>query len=116
MAGVLSELQLPDKLYFKIGEVSEILEVKPYVLRYWETEFKEIKPNRRKSQRLYDKSTIRLLNKIKYMLHNQNLTIAGAKKILKDEKSGESFQSTTHTDKALLREILNELKSMKEDL
>lgn len=116
MAGVLSELQLPDKLYFKIGEVSKILGVRPYVLRYWETEFKEVKPIRRKSQRLYDKDTIRLLSKIKHMLRDRNLTIAGAKKILKDEKSGESFPSTARTDRALLREILNELKSMKENL
>ncbi len=114
MSGIPSDLSLSDKLYFKIGEVSEIIGVKPYVLRYWETEFKEIKPVRRKSQRLYNKDTIYLFHKIKYLLHDQKFTIAGVQKRLRDERSGNIFP--LHSDKSLLRKTLNELKSLRQDL
>ena len=116
MSEMITGLSLPDKLYFKIGEVSEIIGVKPYVLRYWETEFREITPIRRKSQRLYDKDTILLFKKISDLLYNQKFTIAGVQKRLRDEKSGSADLVPLHTDKTLLREILDELKSLKEDL
>ncbi len=116
MSEMTTGLSLPDKLYFKIGEVSEIIGVKPYVLRYWETEFREITPIRRKSQRLYDKDTILLFKKISDLLYNQKFTIAGVQKRLRDEKSGSAELVPLHTDKTLLREILNELQSLKEDL
>lgn len=116
MSETTAGLSLPDKLYFKIGEVSEIIGVKPYVLRYWETEFTEITPIRRKSQRLYDKDTILLFKKISDLLYNQKFTIAGVQKRLKDEKSGSADLVPLRTDKTLLREILNELKSLKEDI
>lgn len=116
MSEMITGLSLPDKLYFKIGEVSEIIGVKPYVLRYWETEFREITPIRRKSQRLYDKDTILLFKKISDLLYNQKFTIAGVQKRLRDEKSGSADLVPLHTDKTLLREILDELKSLKEDI
>lgn len=116
MSEMTTGLSLPDKLYFKIGEVSEIIGVKPYVLRYWETEFREITPIRRKSQRLYDKDTILLFKKISDLLYNQKFTIAGVQKRLRDEKSGSADLVPLHTDKTLLREILDELKSLKEDI
>ncbi len=104
------ELQLPDKIYFRIGEVSEYTGVKPYVLRYWESEFEEIKPIRRKSQRLYDRETIYTIFKIKHMLYEENFTIAGAKKKLKEERKGK----TTKTEKEqFLDELLQELKSLR---
>ena len=78
------DIKLPDKIYFRIGEVSEYTDIKPYVLRYWESEFGEIEPIRRKSQRLYDRDTIYTIIKIKNMLYEQNYTIAGAKKKLKE--------------------------------
>ncbi|MCY3986276.1 MAG: MerR family transcriptional regulator [Candidatus Dadabacteria bacterium] len=116
MLGKLSDLSLPDKLYFKIGETSKIIGVKPYVLRYWETEFKQVRPVRRKSQRLYDKDTIHLFLKIKHMLHNQKFTIEGVRKILNDERDGNENLLPLYSDKSLLREILNELKSLRQDL
>lgn len=76
---------LPDKLYFRIGEVSDIVGVKPYVLRYWETEFTDIKPTKSKSgQRLYRKKDVELLLKIKELLYTERFTINGAKQRLKD--------------------------------
>jgi DNA-binding transcriptional MerR regulator len=75
---------IPDKLYFKIGEVSKIAGVEPYILRYWESEFKLVKPYRTKSnQRLYRKKDVESILKIKTMLYEQKYTIAGAKKKLK---------------------------------
>lgn len=103
-------VKLPDKLYFRIGEVSEFTGVKPYVLRYWESEFEEIQPIRRKSQRLYDRETIHLIMRIKHMLYEQNFTIAGAKKMLRDELSAKGSRSK---ETQILEEILNELKSLR---
>lgn len=79
---------LPDKLYFKIGEVSEIIGVEPYVLRYWETEFPALKPSKSRSQqRMYRRRDVELLIEIKRLLYNEMYTIAGAKKQL--SKNGE---------------------------
>ena len=79
---------IPDKLYFKIGEVAKLADVPPHVLRYWESEFKEIKPKRANSkQRLYKRDDVELILKIKALLHVQGYTIAGAKKILLSGKT-----------------------------
>ncbi|MBX3028011.1 MerR family transcriptional regulator [bacterium] len=75
---------LPDKLYFKIGEVAKIVGVKPYVLRYWETEFSMIRPGKTRSQhRLYRRRDVEALLEIKRLLHNERYTIEGAKRRLK---------------------------------
>jgi len=106
-----ADIRLPDKIYFRIGEVSEFTGIKSYVLRYWESEFDDIKPIRRKSQRLYDRETIHTILKIKYMLYDQNFTIAGAKKKLKDDLG--KRRSTVKVND-LLHDILGDLKSIKE--
>ncbi len=105
-----AEISLPDKIYFRIGEVSEFTGIKPYVLRYWESEFADIKPIRRKSQRLYDRETIHLILKIKNMLYEQNFTITGAKKKLKEQDNQKRVKTKVNV---LLHEILSELKSIK---
>ena len=75
---------LPDKLYFKIGEVARIVGVKPYVLRYWETEFPMIRPGKTRSKhRLYRRRDVEALLEIKRLLHNERYTIEGAKRRLK---------------------------------
>lgn len=77
--------EIPDKLYFKIGEVCKITGIEPYILRYWESEFKLIKPFRTKSnQRLYRRKDVEAVLKIRIMLYEQKFTIAGAKKKLKE--------------------------------
>lgn len=108
-----AEVSLPDKIYFRIGEVSDFTGIKPYVLRYWESEFEEIAPIRRKSQRLYDREAIHTIIKIKNMLYDQNFTIAGAKKKLKEEASQKRVSTKVNV---LLHEILGELKSIKQNL
>jgi DNA-binding transcriptional MerR regulator len=76
--------ELPDKLYFKIGEVAKIVGVKPYVLRYWETEFPAIRPGKTRSKhRLYRRRDVEALLEIKRLLHNERYTIEGAKRRLK---------------------------------
>lgn len=76
---------IPDKLYFKIGEVAKIVGVKPYVLRYWETEFPELAPGKSKSkQRLYRRKEVELILKVCDLLHERRFTIEGARQQLKD--------------------------------
>jgi len=77
--------QIPDKKYFRIGEVSKIVGVDTHVLRYWETEFPRIRPRRAKSkQRLYRKQDVECLLLVKDLLHEQGYTISGARKVLKE--------------------------------
>ncbi len=79
--------RLPDKLYFKIGEVGRIVGVKPYVLRYWETEFNLLKPGKAPSRhRLYKKKDVELLLGIKRLLYSEGYTIEGARKRLREGK------------------------------
>ncbi|MBI4965197.1 MAG: MerR family transcriptional regulator [Desulfomonile tiedjei] len=86
-------IAIPEKQYFKIGEVSEILDVEPYVLRYWESEFKILKPTRtRARQRLYHKKDLELLMEIKHLLYDEKFTIAGAKKRLQEMKKQSSAE------------------------
>ncbi len=77
---------IPDKAYFRIGEVARILGVKPYVLRYWESEFKAIRPQKSRSQqRLYRRRDVELLLRIKRLLYEERFTIAGARRRLREE-------------------------------
>jgi DNA-binding transcriptional MerR regulator len=79
---------LGDKLYFKIGEVARIVGVKPYVLRYWETEFSILRPGKTRSKhRLYRRRDVDLLLRIKDLLHTRRFTIEGARKKLREEQT-----------------------------
>lgn len=110
---------IPNKLYFKIGEVSSIAEVEPYVLRYWESEFKAIKPSRTQSkQRIYRKKDVELILEIKKMLYEEKLTIAGARKKLREFNSKDKkqlrFDFNKKDQQKILREIKNELMAIRE--
>ena len=116
---------IPDRLYYKIGEVSEIVGVKPHVLRYWETEFTSIKPIKKDSkQRLYRKRDLKLLLIIKKLLYEDMYTIAGARKILKKLKEKEAetkerqlyFNFYQENYKAQLRGMKKELLEIKKIL
>jgi DNA-binding transcriptional MerR regulator len=75
-----------DKLYFKIGEVAEIVGVPAYVLRYWESEFAAIKPQKsRAQQRVYRRRDVVTLLKVKHLLYDKKFTIAGARQMLRDD-------------------------------
>jgi DNA-binding transcriptional MerR regulator len=77
---------IPDKLYFKIGEVSDLLGVEPYVLRYWETEFSVLSPKKSGTgHRLYRRKDVELLLRIKHLLYEKRYTIEGARQSLQAE-------------------------------
>lgn len=77
-------VQLPDKLYFRIGEVARIVGVQAHVLRYWETEFRSVRPTKsRRGQRVYSRRDVETLLKVKELLYGHGYTIAGAKRRLR---------------------------------
>src|SRR5205085_910059 len=81
--------EIPDKLYFKIGEVSELLGVEPYVLRYWESEFSLLSPKKSGTgHRLYRRKDVELLLRIKHLLYEKRFTIEGARQLLHAEIRG----------------------------
>lgn len=101
---------IPDKLYFKIGEVSDIAEVPAYVLRFWESEFKRISPKRTASgQRLYRRRDVELILKIKDLLYNKKFTIQGAKRHLVGKHDDPQPDATG----SILDEIRVELQQIK---
>jgi len=106
---------IPDKLYFKIGEVAKLAEVPTHVLRYWETEFAGIKPKRANSkQRLYRKSDVELILRIKVLLHEQGYTIAGARKFI---DGGQELERTVESSKLLPPEkVVSKLTAIKHEL
>jgi DNA-binding transcriptional MerR regulator len=81
----VTEFQLPDKLFFKIGDVATIVGVKPHVLRYWETEFPALRPMKtRGAHRVYRRKDVELAMLVKQMLQDEGLTIVGAKRRLRE--------------------------------
>jgi len=85
------ERKIPNKLFFKIGEVCEITDTQPYVLRYWESEFPALAPAKNSSgQRIYRRRDIETVLRIKQLLYDEGFTIAGAKKRLEAEMSARS--------------------------
>ena len=100
--------QLPDKLYFRIGEVAGIVGVEPHVLRYWETEFRSIRPEKsRKGQRVYSRRDVDTLLKVKELLYGHRYTIAGAKRKLR----GDGLEPIDDSDP-----MLAEIRTMRDGL
>ena len=89
--------EIPDKLYFRIGEVSRLAGIKPYVLRFWETEFSSLGPKKSgKGHRLYRRKDVELVLEIKRLLYDKRYTIEGARKFLESrprEAGGKSSES-----------------------
>jgi DNA-binding transcriptional MerR regulator len=80
---------IPDKLFFRIGEVSELTGVEAYVLRYWESEFKALSPRKSESgQRMFRKKDVELLLRIKHLLYDRKFTIEGARMALLENTAG----------------------------
>lgn len=81
----MAQTELPDKLFFKIGEVAQLVGVKPHVLRYWESEFPNLRPLKtRGSHRMYRRRDVELAVVLRRLLHEERLTVAGAKKRLRE--------------------------------
>ena len=102
-------MQIPEeKKFFRIGEVSRIIGVEPYVLRYWESEFPQIRPVRADTnQRTYQKKDLELILEIKRLLYEEKLTIEGARQRLKHKK-----ERTTVADVGLIEEVKTDLKDI----
>lgn len=82
-APALTQQEIPNKLYFRIGDVSKLAGVKPYVLRYWETEFPAIAPKKSGTgQRLYRRKDVEVILEIKHLLYEKRFTIEGARKAI----------------------------------
>jgi len=85
--------EIPDKLYFRIGEVARLCEVPAYVLRFWESEFPQLKPNKGGTgQRLYRRRDVEMALRVKTLLYDEGYTIAGALQVLKSEQRGNAPQ------------------------
>ncbi|MDD5100035.1 MAG: MerR family transcriptional regulator [Syntrophales bacterium] len=108
-------VSIPDKSYFRIGEVSRLLGVQSYVIRYWETEFKTVKPIRTRSdQRLYRHKDVEELLMIRKLLYEENFTINGARKQLHKLRGEEPTASGRERRDALLDEIEQGLRWIRE--
>jgi DNA-binding transcriptional MerR regulator len=105
---------MTDKEFFSIKEVAAMLELKPYILRYWEKEFAILKPKRnRVGRRYYSKKDIEIVKLIKNILYEQGFTIAGAKKKLVTLSEGpEQLSLPLRNKNKILREIKTELKKI----
>jgi DNA-binding transcriptional MerR regulator len=109
--------QLPDRLYFRIGEVAALVGVKPYVLRYWEREFRIVKPAKTRSQhRLYRRRDVEALQQIKRLLHEERFTIEGARKHLKRLRQRAREQGRVRNGSRAYRSLLLRVKAEIESL
>lgn len=110
-------VEIPDKLYYKIGEVAELLDLRTHVLRYWETEFPVLKPVKsRANQRLYRRQDVETALLIKDLLYRQGFTIAGARQQLKAAAQGELSFVGHLSPRDLLKEIEADLKTIRRRL
>ena len=114
-----------ERLYYRIGEVSRVTGLKPHVLRYWESEFKVIKPYKAGSlQRLYRRKDLDLILKIKKLLYEDGFTIAGAKRRIRDLEKAENRQmklrlvekKSDEMDQEVLATIREELREIRKML
>ena len=100
---------IPNKRYFTIGEVSDLCQVKPHVLRYWEQEFPQLKPvKRRGNRRYYQRHDVILIRQIRSLLYDQGYTIGGARLQL----SGETAKEDTSQSQQIVRQVRQELEEV----
>src|SRR5256712_10442347 len=108
----VTAVDVPDKLYFKIGEVARLLDVKPYVLRYWESEFSVLRPGKTRSRhRLYRRKDVETLLEIRRLLYAERYTIAGAKRRLRNS-SRTAGAASARTDAGKLAHVRDELRDL----
>jgi len=104
---------IPGKRYFTIGEVSELCLVKPHVLRYWEQEFPQLKPvKRRGNRRYYQRQDVLLIRQIRSLLYDQGFTIGGARQQLESDDAPSEAAASTDQYKDVLRQMISELEEV----
>lgn len=105
------ESRQPSKLFYRIGEISRITGLEPHVLRYWETEFPHLRPEKRKSgQRLYTRTDLDNILHVKQLLYRDGFTITGAKRKIRG-RSGRDVDEVIESAKREIRELLDLLNS-----
>lgn len=105
--------RIPEKQYFRIGEVAEVADVEPYVLRFWETEFPSLKPQKtRSNRRLYSRDDVELVLRIRDLLYEECYTIPGARRKLKQKRGDSNPTEVPARTKGLLRRIRNEAEEL----
>jgi DNA-binding transcriptional MerR regulator len=105
---------IPGKRYFTIGEVSDLCQVKPHVLRYWEQEFPQLKPvKRRGNRRYYQRHDVLMIRQIRSLLYEQGFTIGGARQQLSGETAKEDLQQSQQIVKQLRSELEEVLQILK---
>ncbi|MBL8720484.1 MAG: MerR family transcriptional regulator [Myxococcales bacterium] len=113
---------IPDKLYFRIGEVAHLVGVEPHVLRYWEAEFRSVRPQKsQRGQRVYSRRDVDHLRKIRELLYEQGFTIAGAKKAmrgrgLEPREADDPAVVMSHRAREALVEIRHDVESFLREL
>jgi DNA-binding transcriptional MerR regulator len=115
-SGKTTEILIPEKLYFRIGEVARLCRLPAYVLRFWETEFPQLKPVKSSTgQRMYRRRDVESVVRIKQLLYEEGYTIAGARQHLRDEGKGEKkqaalpFMAGSHAEMRQIRQGLQEI-------
>jgi DNA-binding transcriptional MerR regulator len=105
---------IPGKRYFTIGEVSELCGVKPHVLRYWEQEFPQLKPvKRRGNRRYYQRQDVLVIRQIRALLYDQGFTIGGARNRLEGEEAREDVTQTHQLARQMRMELEELLKILR---
>ena len=118
LRNISQEYSIPEKLYFRIGDVAKIAGVKPYVLRYWEKEFPQISPSKASSkQRVYKREEVLLICFIRDLLHRRKFTLEGARKFLADlEKKSADSEANAELSTSQLNLQLMDQKALRESL
>ncbi|MCY3769861.1 MAG: MerR family transcriptional regulator [Gammaproteobacteria bacterium] len=112
---------IPTKRYFTIGEVSKLCDVKPHVLRYWEQEFEQLKPLKRKgNRRYYQRHEVKLIRHIRRLLYAEGFTISGARtrleQFVSEENSASTVLASTQDTSKMIQQLITELTEVQEIL
>jgi DNA-binding transcriptional MerR regulator len=111
------EAGIPDKLFFKIGEVARLTSLRPSILRYWESEFSDLQPQKSRSgQRLYTRKELDIVLDIKRLLYSERLTIKGARKVMAKRRKCADPLATGISAAPSNADILQIIKEVKADL
>jgi len=106
--------EIPAKRYFTIGEVSELCDVKPHVLRYWEQEFTQLKPvKRRGNRRYYQRQDVMLIRQIRELLYEQGFTIGGARQRMAGTDTPEEKPAV---NKQVVKDLISDVEEVLKDL
>ncbi len=112
-----SAREIPDKLYFRIGEVARLCDVETYVLRFWESEFPQLRPNKGGTgQRLYRRRDVEMALRIKTLLRDQGYTIPGARQVFKSEQKLKEPELALGVDEAPAKADLQKLKRLRKEM